>query len=101
MCVFFFKAPLFKIKLFFLSFSALGNVLGGFGCKRGNSSALGGANGGGVVTLNQKLFDKFLKVCVEEEGARQGAPLQCPVSPLTPQEAEHSLPPVLCQWQKI
>ena len=57
--------------------------------------ALGGASGGGVVALNQKLLDKFLKVCVEGEGACQGALPQRPVSPLIPQEVEHSLPPFL------
>ena len=60
-----------------------------------------GASGGGVVALNQKLLDKFLKVCVEGEGARQGARLQRPVSPLTPREVEHSVPPLPRQWQKI
>ena len=38
------KAPLFK--KIFLSFSALGNVLGSFGGKVGNSWALGRASGG-------------------------------------------------------
>ena len=62
---------------------------------------MGRASGGGVVILNQKLVDKFLKICVEEEGACQGAQPQRPVSPLTPWEVEHSLPPFLRQWQKI
>ena len=53
-----------------------------------------------VVALNQKVVDKFLKVCVEGEGARQGAQPQRPVSPLLPREVDHSLPPFLCQWQK-
>ena len=53
-----------------------------------------------VVALNQKVVDKFLKVCVEWEGARQGAQPQRPVSSLLPREVEHSLPPFLCQWQK-
>ena len=63
----------------------------------------GGASGGGigVVTLNQKVADKFLKVCVEWEGAHQGTQPLCPVSPLLPQEVEHILPPFLHQWQKI
>ena len=46
-----------------------------------------------VVALNKKVVDKFLKVCVEGEGARQGVRPQRPVSPL--------LPPFLRQWQKI
>ena len=33
----------------------------------------GGTSGGGVVALNQKVLDKFLKVFVEGEGTRQGA----------------------------
>ena len=53
-----------------------------------------------VVALSQKVVDKFLKVCIEGEGARQGARPQRPVSPLLPWEVEHSLPPFLCQWQK-
>ena len=53
-----------------------------------------------VFALNQKVVDKFLKVYVEGEEARQGAQLQRPVSPLLPWEVEHSLPPFLCQWQK-
>ena len=53
-----------------------------------------------TFTLNQKVVDKFLKVCVEGKGARQGAWPQHPVSPLLPQEVEHSLPPILHQWQK-
>ena len=28
-----------------------------------------------VITLNQKVVDKFLTVCAEEEGAHQGARL--------------------------
>ena len=32
----------------------------------------GGTSGGGVVALNQKVVDKFLKVCVEGEGPLQG-----------------------------
>ena len=51
-----------------------------------------------AVTLNQKVVDKFLKVCAEGQGAHQGARLQCPVSPLLSQEVEHSLPPFLHQW---
>ena len=39
------KAPLFQKNS--LSFSALGNALGGFGGKMGNSWALGGTSGGG------------------------------------------------------
>ena len=54
-----------------------------------------------VVALNQTVVDKFLKVCVEWEGARQGAQPQLPVSPLLPREVEHSLPPFLSQWQNI
>ena len=63
----------------------------------------GGASrgGGGVVALNQKVVDKFLKVFMEGEGARKVAQPQRSVSPLFPQEVEHSLPPFLCQWQKI
>ena len=63
----------------------------------------GGASGGGggVVALNHKVLDKFLKVCIEGEGARQGTQLQHPVSPLLPREVEHSLPPFICQWQEI
>ena len=61
----------------------------------------GGASGGGVVALNQKVLDKFLKVCVGGEGARQGALLQHPVNPLLPREVEHSIPPFLHQLQKI
>ena len=61
----------------------------------------GGASGGGVVALNQKVLNKFLKVCVEGEGALQGAWPQCPVNPLLPQEVEHSIPPFLYQLQKI
>ena len=53
-----------------------------------------------AVALNQKVVDKFLKVCVEGEGARQGAGPQHPVSPLLPREVEHSLPPFIHQWQK-
>ena len=54
-----------------------------------------------AIALNQKVVDKFLKICVEGEGARQGAQLQRPASLLLPQEVEHSLPPFLRQWQKI
>ena len=43
-------------------------------------------SGGGVVALNQKMLDKFLKVCIEGEGACQGARPQRPVSPLLPRE---------------
>ena len=46
--------------------------------------------GGGVVALNQKVLDKFVQVCVEGEGARQGIQPQGPVSPLFPQEVEQS-----------
>ena len=53
-----------------------------------------------VIALNQKVVDKFLKVCAEGQGARQGTQLQCPVSPLLSQEVKHSLPPFLHQWQK-
>ena len=53
-----------------------------------------------VIALNQKVVDKFLKVCAERQGARQGTQLQCPVSPLLSQEVKHSLPPFLHQWQK-
>ena len=35
-----------------------------------------------AITLNEKVVDRFLKVCTEWEGARQGAWPQCPVSPL-------------------
>ena len=52
-----------------------------------------------AIALNQKVVDKFL-VCAEGEGDRQGARLQCPISPLLSQEVEHSLPPFLHQWQK-
>ena len=54
-----------------------------------------------VIALNQKVVDKFLKVFMEGEGARKVAQPQRSVSPLFPQEVEHSLPPFLCQWQKI
>ena len=54
-----------------------------------------------VVALNKKVVDKFLKVCIEGEGALQGPRPQRPVSPLLPREVEHSLPPFFCQWQKI
>ena len=47
-----------------------------------------GASRGGISALNQKVLDKFLKVCVEGEGAHQGAWPQCPVNPLLPQEVE-------------
>ena len=53
-----------------------------------------------AIALNQKVVDKFLKVCAEGQGAPRGAQLQCPVSPLLSQEVEHSLPPFLHQWQK-
>ena len=53
-----------------------------------------------AIALNQKVVDKFLKVCVEGEGACQGAGPQHPVSPLLPREVEHSLPPFIHQWQK-
>ena len=53
-----------------------------------------------AIALNQKVVDKFLKVCVEGEGARQGAGPQHPVSPLLPREVEYSLPPFIHQWQK-
>ena len=33
--------------------------------KWGVLKSWGGASGGGVVTLNQKVLDKFLKDCVE------------------------------------
>ena len=46
-----------------------------------------------VIALNQKVVDKFLKVCAEGQGARQGTQLQCPVSPLLSREVDHSLPP--------
>ena len=52
----------------------------------------GGTSGGGVVALNQKVLNKFLKVCVEGEGALQGAWPQCPVNPLLPQEVEPQYP---------
>ena len=35
-----------------------------------------------AIALNQKVVDRFLKVCAEGEVARQGAWPQCPVSPL-------------------
>ena len=54
-----------------------------------------------VIALTQKGVDKFLKVCAEGDGACQGAQPQRPASPLLPGEVEHSLPPFLCQWQKI
>ena len=54
-----------------------------------------------VVALNQKVLDKLLKVCVEGEGARQGAQPPHPVSPLLPREVKHSLPPFIRQGQKI
>ena len=60
-----------------------------------------GASRGGISALNQKVLDKFLKVCVGGEGARQGALLQHPVNPLLPREVEHSIPPFLYQLQKI
>ena len=44
-----------------------------------------------AVALNQKVVDKFLKVCLKGEGARQGARPQRPVSPLLPREVEQSL----------
>ena len=50
-----------------------------------------------VVALNKKVVDK---VCAEGEGARQVTRLKRPVSPLLPWEVEHSLPPLLRQWQK-
>ena len=50
-----------------------------------------------VVALNQKVLDKFLKVYIEGEGARQGARPQRPVSPLLLREVEHSVPLFLCQ----
>ena len=53
-----------------------------------------------AIALNQKVVDEFLKVCVEGEGARQGAGPQNPISPLLPREVEHSLSPFLHQWQK-
>ena len=53
-----------------------------------------------VVALNQKVVDKLLKVCIEGEGAWQGAWRQSPVSPLLPLRVENSLPPFLHQWQK-
>ena len=53
-----------------------------------------------VVALNKKVVDKFLKLCVDGEGARQGPWPQRPVNPLLPQEVEPSLPLFLCQWQK-
>ena len=43
-------------------------LLGGFGGKVGNSWALGGTEVA-AITLNQKIMDKFLKVCIEEEGS--------------------------------
>ena len=43
-----------------------------------------------VIALNRKVVDTFLKVCVEGEGARQGALPQRPISPLFPQEVEQS-----------
>ena len=102
------KAPLFKLKTnkqtnknTSLSFSALGNTLEGFEGKVGNSWDLGGAAEVAVVTLNQKVADKFLKVCVEWEGAHQGTQPLCPVSPLLPQEVGHGLPLFLHQWKKI
>ena len=61
----------------------------------------GGTRGGGVVALNQKVLDKYLKVFIEEKGTRQGVRLQCPVNPLLPREVEHSIPPFLHQLQKI
>ena len=63
----------------------------------------GGASrgGGGVVALNQKVVDKFLKACVEGKGAHQGSWPQRPVNPLLPREVEHSLPSFLHQWLKI
>ena len=67
----------------------------------GNSWALGGGTEAVSMALNQKVVDKFLKVCAEQEGARQGTRPQRPVSPLLPREVEHSLPPFLHQWQKI
>ena len=58
-----------------------------------------------VIVLNQTVVNKFLKVCVEGEGARQCTWPQRPVSPLLLREEvsreEHSLPPFLHQWQKI
>ena len=53
-----------------------------------------------VVALNKKVVDKFLKLCVDGEGACQSPWPQRPVNPLLPQEVEHSLPPFLRQWQK-
>ena len=41
-----------------------------------------------AIALNQKVVDKFLKICVEGAGARQGARLQRPASLLLPQEVE-------------
>ena len=52
----------------------------------------GGTSGGGVVALNQKVLDKYLKVFIEEKGTRQGVRLQCPVNPLLPQEVEPQYP---------
>ena len=43
-----------------------------------------------VVALNQKVVDKFLKVCLKGEGARQGAQPHRSVSPLLPREVEQS-----------
>ena len=54
-----------------------------------------------AMALNQKVVEKFLKVCAEQEGALQGTRPQRPVSPLLPREVEHSLLPFLHQWQKI
>ena len=53
-----------------------------------------------VVALNKKVVDKFVKVCVEGEWARQGTWLQHPVSPLLPWEVEHSLPPFFINGRK-
>ena len=53
-----------------------------------------------AIALNQKVVDKFLKVCVDAEGAPQDALPQRPAGPLLPQEVEHSLPPFIHQWQK-
>ena len=82
------KAPLFQKNS--LSFSALGNALGGFGGKVATPGPWEAQAEVVAIALNQKVVDKFLKVCVEGEGARQGTQPKRPVSPLFPREVEQS-----------
>ena len=51
------------------SSSASGNVLGGFGVKWGTFGPWKEQTEVAAIALNQNVVNKFLKVCIEGEGA--------------------------------